>query len=310
METPRTVLVSGATGLVGRRLVPRLLRSGAVVRILTRDLRSAGRTFEPRVLLIHWDGRNAPVEAVGGADAVVHLSGEPVFSGRLTASRKARIRESRVASTHSLARAIGALDPPERPQTFLCASAVGYYGDRGDEILDEEAPAGDGFLAEVCRAWEAAAAAVERHGSRRVSLRIGIVLAREGGALPLMARPFRLGLGGRLGSGQQWFPWIHVDDLVELVVHALGDRELRGAVNGVAPKPVRNVELTRLLAEQLGRPAVLPVPGLAIRAALGELATELLGSRRVVPRRAEAAGFAFQHEELPSALQAELASRA
>ena len=173
--------------------------------------------------------------------------------------------------------AIGALPAPQRPRVLVSASAVGYYGSRGDEILDEDAAPGQGFLAEVCRAWEAEALAAARHGVRCVVLRIGIVLAREGGALPRMALPFRAGLGGRLGDGRQWFPWIHADDVVSLIRAALRDDAYTGPVNAVAPEPVRNAELTRALARVLHRPALFAVPAFALRAALGELSGELLG---------------------------------
>jgi hypothetical protein len=188
----------------------------------------------------------------------------------------------------------------------VCASAVGYYGSRGDELLEESAPPGDGFLAELCVSWEEEASAAARHGVRSASLRIGLVLAREGGALAPLARIFGFGLGGRIGSGEQWWPWIHLDDLVSLCCSALVDPRYRGALNAVAPNPIRNRDFARELARQLGRPALLPVPGFAMRALLGELSGELLGSRRVVPRRALDIGFAFAHEQLDSALAAEL----
>lgn len=302
------VLVTGATGLVGRRLVPRLLGEGRSVRALTRDLSAAAGRMDPRVVLVRWDGSHVPADALDGVAAAVHLAGEPVFAGRLTAARRERIRASRVDSTRELVATIAALPADRRPEAFLCASAVGYYGDRGDTELPESAEPGTGFLADVCRAWEEEAAGVEAHGVRRVSLRIGIVLAREGGALPMMALPFRLGLGGRLGGGRQWFPWIHVDDLVGLVAAALDEPTLSGPLNCVAPEPVRNAELTRTLARVLHRPALLPVPAFALRALLGELSQELLGSRHVLPARAGELGFAFRHPGLEDALVEELGS--
>lgn len=304
---PGAVLVTGATGLVGKRLVATLLARGGAVRVLTRDLASGAAALDPRALLIRWDGVSPPPEALDGVDAVVHLAGEPVFAGRLSDSRRRRIRESRVGSTEHLVSALSTVPEERRPGTFLCASAVGYYGDRGDEVLEEDAASGSGLLAEVCRAWEEAAAGAEAQGLRRVSLRIGIVLAREGGALPMMALPFKIGAGGRLGDGKQWFPWIHVDDLVELILAILADRGYEGAVNATAPNPVRNADLTRALGKALGRPTLLPAPAFAIRAALGELADELLGSRRVIPGRALARGFEFKYPELAEALAAELA---
>jgi hypothetical protein len=298
------VLVTGATGLVGRRLVRSLLADRVPVRAVSRGASGAG--LPSGALAVQWDGVRVPAAQLAGCDAVVHLAGEPVFGGLLTSARRERIRASRVDSTRALVDAIGALAPGERPKTLVCASAVGYYGSRGDELLEESAPPGRGFLADVCVAWEEAARGAAAHGVRVVSLRIGIVLAREGGALVPMARAFKLGLGGRLGDGRQWFPWIHVDDLVALVDAAITDVRYAGAVNAVAPNPVRNAELTRELARAVRRPALIPVPGFALRALLGELADELLGSRRAVPARANAAGFRFRVETLPRALEAEL----
>jgi len=306
MKNPRSVLVSGATGLVGSRLTARLLLRGDAVRVLTRDPEAAARRLGEPVTPVAWDGLSVPGEALAGAAAVVHLAGEPIFAGRLTPDRRRRIRSSRIESTRSLAHAIGALPEARRPATVVCASAVGYYGDRADELLAEEAAPGRGFLADVCRDWEAAAALAEEHGARVARLRIGIVLAREGGALPRMALPFRFGAGGRLGDGRQWFPWIHIDDLVALILAILDDDGIRGAVNANAPEPVRNAELTRTLARVLGRPAPWCVPAFLLRLALGELADELLGSRRAVPARALAHGFAFAHADLEAALSREL----
>ncbi len=304
MSTPPIVLVTGATGLVGGRLLPALAREGWAVRALSRrpDAKVAG---DGEVL--SWDGRSVGREALEGARAIVHLAGEPIFGGRLTARRRERIRESRIESTRSIAQGLSELPESRRPAVFLCASAVGYYGSRGDEVLEESAAPGSGFLARVCVDWEAAATAAEAAGVRTVSLRIGVVLAREGGALAALRRPFALGLGGRLGDGRQWFPWIHIDDLVALVLAALNDPRYRGPINATAPEPVTNAALTRCLASALRRPALLPVPSPVLRLALGELSEELLGSRRVVPRAALDRGFAFSRSTLEDALRAELA---
>ncbi len=309
MAEPRAVLVTGATGLVGSRIVSALLARDTPLRLLTRDPEVATRRFGPRVSAIGWNGIVPPSTAVDGCDGVLHLAGEPVFGGLPTAARRRRIHDSRVNSTRALVCAIGDLPAANRPRSFVCASAVGFYGDRGDERLDEGATAGDGFLAEVCRDWEVAAGEAEAYGVRAARLRIGIVLAREGGALPRLALPFRFGVGGRVGSGRQWVPWIHIDDLVALFLAALDDEDLRGPINAVAPEPVRNLELTRVLGRVLKRPTLLPVPGFALRAALGELAGELLGSRRVVPTRALAHGFSFAQPNLESALVHELCRR-
>jgi uncharacterized protein (TIGR01777 family) len=300
----RTIFVTGATGLVGARLLPALLDAGDRVRAATR---SPGRAdLDPRARALGWDGLTPPPEALEGCDAVVHLAGEPIFAGRLTEARKERAYHSRVDSARAIASALCARPDAQRPATWVCASAVGYYGSRGEEALQEDAAPGDGFLAELCRDWESATAPAAQAGVRVVNLRIGVVLAAEGGALSLMARPFRLGLGGRLGDGRQWFPWIHADDLVGLIRFALDTPALAGPVNAVAPEPARNADLTRELAATLGRPALIPVPAFAIRLALGELADELLGSRKVVPAAARAAGFDWTQPALRGALEAEL----
>lgn len=298
-----TVLVTGATGLVGGRLVRSLLADRAEVRAVSRG---SGANLPHGVTAVQWDGVRVAPAALAGCEAIVHLAGEPVFGGLPNAARRERIRASRIESTRALVESIAALPEAERPRTFVCASAVGYYGSRGEELLTESAAPGRGFLADVCVAWEREAAAAEALGVRSVSLRIGIVLAREGGALVPMARAFRLGVGGRLGNGQQWFPWIHVDDLVAMIRAALADDRWRGPVNGVGPNPVRNEELTRTLARAVRRPALIPVPGFALRALLGDMADELLGSRRVVPERATQLGFRFQVPTLERALEAEL----
>lgn len=305
MSAHGRILVTGATGLVGARLLPALLDAGEAVAAVTRRPDRAGAS-DPRAERVGWDGRRLSGDALSGTRALVHLAGEPVFGGPVTAARRRRIRDSRVESTRALVDALAALPAEDRPDVFVCASAVGYYGSRGESVLDEDAAPGEGFLAEVCVAWEREAARAEALGIRRVSLRIGIVLAREGGALAPLARLFGLGLGGPLGDGRQWVPWIHVDDLVALLRRSLEDETLAGALNAVAPNPVRNAELTRALAACLGRPALLRVPGFAVRMGLGELAGELLGSRRVVSRRAEEHGFRFRYPTLEEALRAEL----
>lgn len=304
MSDLRRILVTGATGLVGRRLLPALRDEDHRVAAVTRRPEEArfGDDIDP----VGWDGVTVAPAELAASEAVVHLAGEPVLGGLPTAARRKRILESRVDSTRALVRAMGELAPDERPRVLVCASAVGIYGDRGEELLEESAAPGRGFLADVCIAWEKAAQPAEKLGVRTVSLRIGVVLAREGGALVPMATAFRFGLGGRLGSGRQWFPWIHVDDLVAMIRCALGDERWRGVVNATAPNPVRNAELTRALAAVLRRPALLPVPALALKLALGEMAGELLGSRHTVAKRALELGYRFEFEQIEDALRVEL----
>ncbi len=304
MPTRRSVVLTGATGLVGRRLVAVLLREGWAVRALTRNPDRA--RLPASVELQRWDGSGIDRDLLRGALAVVHLAGEPVFGGLPNAERRRRMRDSRIRVAREIAREIGALPSAERPAALVCASAVGYYGDRGEEPLDESSPPGTGFLADLCVDWEAAAAEVEAHGVRRASLRIGVVLAREGGALAPLSRLFRLGLGGRIGDGRQWFPWVHVDDVVRLVRASLERRDLHGAINAVAPEPVRNGEFTHALGRALHRWTPFPVPGFALRAALGDLSVELLGSRHIAPRVALARGFEFSYPTLAQALAAAL----
>lgn len=294
------IALTGGTGFIGRRLVRRLTEEGHALHMLVRP----GRTgIGPSVECSVWDvlAGEPPAAALAEADAVIHLAGEPVAQ-RWTPETKRRIRESRVTATRRLVAALARL--PQRPRVLVCASAIGYYGSRGDEILTEDSAPGRGFLPEVCVAWEQAAAGAETHGLRVVRLRIGIVLGPEGGALARMLPPFRLGAGGRLGPGTQWMSWIHVEDLVDLIRLALSSDNLRGPVNAVAPTPVRNTEFTETLARILRRPALVPAPALALRLLFGEMGEEvLLASQRVLPKAAEAVGFAFRYPELGAALR-------
>lgn len=238
-----------------------------------------------------------------GLDAVVHLAGESIF-GVWTAAKRERIRRSRVVPTRGLAARIAeAASAGRGPLVLVCASAAGWYGDRGDEVLNESAGSGDGFLASVCRDWEAAAAtAGSGSGAREVRLRFGMVLGRGGGAASLLGKVFGLGLGGTIGDGRQWMPWIHLDDAAGLVLHALDTASLSGAVNAVAPGVVRNREFTECLARRLRRPAVLPAPRFVVRGVLGDLSELLLSSQRLVPEAAVASGFRFRFPELEGAL--------
>ncbi len=294
------IIVTGGTGLIGSRLVRALREAGTKYQpvVLTRD----PRRVPEGVAAASWQlASEAPPRGVlDGAAAVIHLAGEPISAGRWTAARRARIEESRWASTANLVRGLASAQPC--PPVLLAGSAVGFYGDRGDELLDESAAAGDGYLAAVCRRWEQEATAAEKLGVRVVYLRTGVVLAREGGALPRMAAPFRLGAGGRLGHGRQWMPWIHVDDVVGLLRHALADGRLHGPLNVVAPGAATNAELTRELGQVLRRPAFMVVPALALKLLFGGMGAMLLASQRVVPRAAEATGYRFRFANLDAAL--------
>jgi uncharacterized protein (TIGR01777 family) len=299
------VLISGGTGLIGGRLVESLRASRIPVRILSRSAPAAGPAADSDFERLRWDGIHLPDGALHGCTSVVHLAGEPIFAGPLTASRRRRLASSRIDSTQLIAEALRSMPSADRPQSFVCASAVGFYGSRGEEVLDESADPGSGFLAEICQEWEAAASTAAE-ALRVVSLRTGIVLAREAGALPMMALPFRFGFGGRMGSGRQWVPWIQIDDAVAIILCAMRDTRLQGAINVVAPRPVRNADLASEIARTLHRPCLLPVPALALRLALGDLSDELLGSRRCIPQRMLDVGFEFRHPEIGSALAVEL----
>lgn len=296
-------LITGATGLLGRHLLASL--PDAVV--LSREpARVSPRLGVQRAL--RWDAASeeAPLEALQGIDVVFNLAGEPVAGGRWTSERKRLIRDSRVIGTRNLVAGIRALNP--KPQVLVSASAVGYYGDRGDEELDESSPAGRGFLAEVCAEWEREALAAEALGLRVVCVRIGIVLAPGGGVLARMLTPFKMGVGGRLGSGEQWMSWVHIDDVIGMLLHAGRTEAVRGAINATAPQPVTNAEFARALGRAVHRPAVLPVPKTALRIAFGEMSDLFMGSQRVLPRVADRTGYGFRYAQLDRALAAVMAA--
>jgi uncharacterized protein (TIGR01777 family) len=291
------VLVTGSTGLIGSALVPFLRAAGHdVIRLARVPLRA-----EEKVVL--WDPEAGKIEPseLEGIEAVVHLAGENI-AGRWTAEKKARIRDSRVRGTRLLCEALARLERP--PAVLVSASAIGYYGDRGTEILREESPPGRGFLAEVAAQWEAATEPAAQRGIRVAILRFGIVLSPRGGALAQMLLPFRLGLGGPIGSGQQYWSWIAIDDVVRAIQHALHTETIRGPVNVVAPDPVTNREFTRALGRVLGRPTLLPLPATVVRLLFGQMGEELLlASQRVEPIRLLASGFVFQYPDLDGALR-------
>jgi uncharacterized protein len=278
------VAITGASGFIGRRLTERLRRSDHTTRAIS--LRSAPKP-----------------EDLAGCDAVVHLAGEPV-GRRWTAAARRRILDSREEGTRTLVAALR--DHP--PNVLVSASAVGYYGSRGDEILTEQSPAASDFLGQVAEAWEREALEAEKLGVRVVRLRIGVVLGAGGGALARMLLPFRLGIGGRIGNGRQWTSWIHIDDLCELVLFVLRESTLRGALNATSPNPATNAEFTQALAHVLHRPAVLPVPAFALKLLFGEMAEVILASQRVIPQATLRAGFEFQYPDIAGALLQILAS--
>jgi len=294
------ILVSGASGLIGTALLASYESQGTqIVRLVRgRASNAAQVSWDPLVPL--------PTKAVSGFDAVVHLAGESVV-GRWTEEKMKAIRESRVQGTRNLAAALAQSEA--KPRVLVCASAVGFYGNRGDELLGEESQGGQGFLPEVCREWEGATQIAAEAGIRTVSIRIGLVLTAKGGALGNMLRPFRLGLGGRIGPGRQWWSWIHVDDIVGGIQNAMRTESvvspMSGPLNLVAPNPVRNAEFTKVLASVLGRPAFFPVPGFALRLAFGKMAAEelLLTSARVEPGKLRASGYPFRFRELRAALE-------
>jgi uncharacterized protein (TIGR01777 family) len=302
--THRRIAVTGASGLIGHRLVEQLAAEGhEVVRLVRREPR-------PQSNEVRWDPARGEIDAapLSGVDAIVNLAGEGIAAGRWTAARKAAIRDSRVLATRLIAECAASLRP--RPAAVINASAIGYYGDRGDEPLTEESPPGEGFLPDVCCEWEAASEPARQAGIRVVALRIGVVLSSMGGALAAMLPVFRAGLGGRLGKGRQYMSWISHRDIVSLIAFALSNQALDGPVNAVAPQSVTNAEFTRSLGKALGRPTILPVPSLVVRLALGEMGRDLLlASTRVLPNRLLASGYLFRYPDIEDALQAELRPR-
>lgn len=295
------VAITGASGLVGSALVSSLEADGHHVIPLVR------RAPRPDEDALRWDPASGAITPPGPAvaDAIVHLAGDSIMALRWTAAKKRHIRESRTIATRLLVHTLTRLAKP--PAVLVCASGIGYYGSRGDEVLTEESRPGAGFLAELARDWEAATATAIAQGLRVVNLRLGVVLSAGGGALAKMLTPFRLGLGGIIGDGTQWMSWIALADAIGAIRHALATDSLRGPVNAVAPTPVTNAEFTRTLGRVLGRPTLVPLPAFAARLALGEMADELLlTSQRVVPARLQASGYRFRHQTLEDALHATL----
>jgi len=295
------ITVTGATGLIGRRVVARLLERGDAVTVLSRDLDKARQALGDVETHV-WNAESdpAPSGALLGRDGVVHLAGEPVAQ-RWTTKNKQAISDSRELGTRNLVAGLRGTDP--RPGVLVSASAVGYYGPRGDEPVDESATAGDDFLAQVSVAWEREAQAAAELGLRVVNIRTGVILAEDGGALAKMLPPFKAGVGGPVAGGKQYIPWIHLDDEVSLILAALDNDDWSGPFNAAAPEPVTNRELSKTLGKVLRRPAFAPVPALAVKALYGEMAEVVTTGQRAVPAKALASGFEFQHTGLEAALR-------
>lgn len=294
------ILITGATGLIGKAVCSSLISDGHQLVILSRRPQVA--TVMTGVSAFRWEPENEapPAQAWDSVEAVIHLAGEPVAETRWTEEQKQRIRRSRVVGTRNLVAGMSESDNP--PKVFISSSAVGFYGDRGDEILNEGSTPGSGFLSEVCVEWEAEAARARDLGARVALVRTGVVLSPSGGALEKMLPPFKLGLGGRLGNGRQWFPWIHIDDIVGILLHALVTPPIDGPINGTAPGIVTNEEFTRELAAALNRSVFFPVPEFALRVLMGEMADVVLASQRVFPQVALDTGYRFKYANLKPAL--------
>lgn len=307
------ILLTGATGLLGHRLCRHLTSQGDEVVALSRRPSHAGARSVPERGALLWMQGNPTVrgpwlDEVARSDAVIHLAGEPIADGRWTARRKRRLVSSRIDSTRLIASALNVCETAA--PVFICASAVGYYGLRGEEELREDSPPGDDFLAELCVDWEAAALAAMSDRVRVVCMRLGVVMSRRGGALAKMQLPFKIGLGGPIGPAERYFPWVHETDVIGLIEYALGreggagaHEPMRGPVNVVAPESVRMDEFAKALGRALGRPAMLPMPAFALRLALGELADALMPDQKVIPQRALDAGYRFQFGEIDAALR-------
>lgn len=294
------ILVTGGTGFIGGALCKLLASEGHQFHVLSRRPESVAL---PNAKAFRWnpEAETPPAEAWTDVEAVIHLAGEPVAAKRWTEEQKRRIRDSRVIGTRNLVK--GMREAAQPPKVFISGSAVGFYGNRGDEKLDERSALGTGFFPDICTAWEREAEQASASGTRVVAVRTGVVLGR-GGMLEKMLLPFKLGIGGRIGSGKQWFPWIHIDDITGIFRHALGNDQLSGPINGVAPNPATNAEFTEALGKALHRPTIFPVPEFALRILMGEMAEAALDSQRVYPNVALETGYQFRYPELQPALDA------
>jgi uncharacterized protein len=297
------IAITGGSGFIGRRLMKALSGGNHTIRVLSRH---AGTNLPPGVKLYVWDATKGspPAESLEGADAVVSLAGEPIAQ-KWTPETKEKIRGSRIQGTRNLLQTVAEL--ATRPPVLVCSSAIGYYGSRGDEVLTESSAPGSGFMAEVCAAWEQEANAAEGLGMRLVKLRTGVVMGMGGGALHKMLPAFKGGMGGKLGHGDQWMSWIHLDDLVGIIQYAL-ENPVSGPVNGTAPNPVTNADFTKSLGHAISRPSVFPIPAFMVKTMFGEMSEVMLSSQRVLPKAAQAAGYQFRYPEIDAALRNILAS--
>lgn len=296
------VLVTGGTGFIGSRVCAALHEQGDTVHVLSRSPERAETKVKSARVFYRWnpETEKLPPEATNGMVSVVHLAGETI-AGRWNAEKKRRIRDSRILSTQNLVSSLAVADT--KPDVLVCASAIGYYGDSGDEHFTEVSPPGNDFLAKTCQEWETEAQKAIDLGIRVVTVRIGLVLGLGGGLLGQVLPPFKMGVGGILGNGQQWMSWIHVDDVVGIILHALENNEIRGALNATAPTPVRNTEFTKTLGTVLRRPTLFPIPTFGLKLMMGEFADFIVLSQNVLPEKTEVSGYEFQHRTLESALR-------
>ena len=298
-----TVLVTGGTGFIGSQVCDALHEKGDAVHVLSRNPARAQTKLHSAKAVYSWNPETDPLssEAISDVEAVIHLAGETI-AGRWNSAKKRRIRDSRILSTRNLVASLA--DADTKPAVLVCASAIGYYGESGDAHFTEASPAGTDFLAEVCEEWETEAQKASEVGIRVVTVRIGLVLGLGGGLLKQVLPPFKMGVGGKLGSGTQWMSWIHVNDVVGIILHALENEEINGALNATAPVPVRNTEFTKILGAVLRRPTLFPVPTFGLRLMMGEFAEFVVLSQNVLPEKTEASGYEFRYRTLESALKA------
>ena len=297
------VLITGGTGFIGKALIKKLNEKGHELVVLTRNPDAAGFHIPVHCDIQAWNQESGILSSdkINGVDAIINLSGENIADGRWTDSRKQKIIKSRVQSVQCLTNAIKAMT--QKPRVFISASAIGFYGERGDESLEETNTKGHGFLSDVCQQWEKEIFKVSELGVKTVALRIGMVLGHDGGALQKMLPPFKLGLGGKLGNGNQWMSWIHIQDLISMIIHAIEKPSLEGTYNAVSPNPIQNHEFTKTLASILNRPAITPVPKFILKFALGELSELLLGSQKVSAKKSLETGFSYEYPCLKDALK-------